>query len=354
MPDSPHPDELTFKIHPAGGGSEVPAAMLVQSLTTLQELIHLFALQEEGRTVRQRLRLPAELVNKYVLCCRPPVTGSFALGGRVANLSEDLLAPGKIASVMRVFHGFNRAAVQGDLDELVKLVPDSRIRARALSCVVSLSPPAGSGHRCELFNGAGPGVVLDEAVAVRLGKLLQSAEERAEIQTVTGRLEAISFSERKLTINYAPKGRWLECSYDESIEPMLLENRRDLIQVTGRVIMDDENHPKKIVEVEQVRDLDLSPFVLGEFKATNFGLKPQRHLQLQPVLSENQQLVCLDHASWGLDVFAATRSQLFEELTEQLLMLWIEYARETDDLLSQPAIQVKRQLLADWQEVSLA
>jgi hypothetical protein len=135
---------------------------------------------------------------------------------------------------------------------------------------------------------------------------------------------------------------------------MLLENRRDLIQVTGRVIMDDENHPKKIVEVEQVRDLDLSPFVLGEFKATNFGLKPQRHLQLQPVLSENQQLVCLDHASWGLDVFAATRSQLFEELTEQLLMLWIEYARETDDLLSQPAIQVKRQLLADWQEVSLA
>ena len=41
MPDSLHPDQLTFKIHPAGGGSEVPVALLTQSLTTIQELIHL-------------------------------------------------------------------------------------------------------------------------------------------------------------------------------------------------------------------------------------------------------------------------------------------------------------------------
>ncbi len=351
MPDSSHSDELTFKIHPAGGGTEVPVSLLTQSLTTLQELIHLFALQEEGRTFRQRLRLPAELANKYVLCCRPPVSGSFAVAGRVANLSEDLLAPPQIARVMEVFHGFTRAAVQGDLDRMVALVPDGRIRARAVTCVVSLSPPAGSGHRYELFNGAGPGIVLDEAVPVRLKRLFQSAEERAEVQTVTGRLEVISFSERKLTINYAPKGRWLECSYDESIEPMLLENRRDLIQVTGRVIMDEENHPKKIVEVEQVRDLDLSPFVLGELSIAGLSVKPQRPLHLQPELNESQQLICLEHPAWGLDVFAPTRSELSEELKEQLSMLWTEYAREEDDLLSAPALRVKRQLLADWQEV---
>jgi len=352
MPPSPHPEQLTFKIHPAGGGSEVPVSLLTQSLTTLQELIHLFALQEEGRTLRQRLRLPDELKNKYVLCCRPPETGSFAVSGRVTNMTDDLLAGEKIAHVMNRFHAFGHAAVRMELDVIAQLVPDSRVRSRALSCLVTLSPPAGSGHRYELFNGgSGPPLQLDETLPVRLEQLFKSPEESAEVQTVTGRLERISFSDRTLTVNYAPKGRWLECSYEESVEPMLLENRRDLIQVTGRVIMDEENHPKKIVEVEQVRDLDLSPFVLGEIPGAGFQLKPRHPLQLQPVLSDSQQLICIEHSEWGLDVFAPTRSQLFEELKEQLLVLWIEYGREEDSELSPPALQVKRQLQADWEEV---
>ncbi|HEX3720339.1 MAG TPA: hypothetical protein VH595_20500 [Verrucomicrobiae bacterium] len=351
MPEPPHPDQLTFKIHPAAGGSEVPVSILIQSLTSLQELIHLFALQEEGRTFRQRLRLPEEIANKYVLCCRPPQSGSFAVVGRVTNRTDDLLANEKIARVMHNFHEFNHAAVRAELDVMAKVLPDGRVRARALSCLVSLSPPAGSGHTIELFNGAGPGVVFDESVPVRLERLLKSPEARAEVQTVTGRLEAVSFSERKLTVNYAPKGRWLECSYDESVELMLLENRRDLIQVTGRVIMDEDGHPKKIVEVEQVRDLDMSPFVLGEIPANGFTLKPRRVLQCAPHLSDSQQLICLQNDDWGLDVFAPTRSELFEELKEQLAMLWLEFAREVDDALSPPARQVKRQLQSDWEEV---
>jgi hypothetical protein len=354
MPESSHADQLTFKIHPAGGGSEVPVSLLTQSLTALQELIHLFALQEEGRTMRQRLRLPEEIANKYVLCCRPPEKGSFAVSGRVTNLSEDLLAGEKIQRAMQHFHEFNHAAVRAELDEMAKTMPDSRLRARALTCLVRLSPAAGSGYRMELFNGSGPGVIFDEAVPVRLERLLKAPEARAEVQTVTGKLEGISFSERKLTLNYAPKGRWLECSYDESIEPMLLENRRDLIQVTGRVIMDEENHPKKIVEVEQVRDLDLSPFVLSEVVAAGFTLKPKRGLQFSPALCDNEQLICIQYDDWGLDVFAPTRTELFEELKEQLVMLWVEYGREDDASLSSPALQVKRQLQSDWEELTNA
>ncbi len=45
--------------------------------------MHLFALQEEGRTVRQRLRLSDELKRKYVLHLRPPETESFAVTSRV-------------------------------------------------------------------------------------------------------------------------------------------------------------------------------------------------------------------------------------------------------------------------------
>ena len=57
--------------------------MLTQALGTLQELVQLFALNEEGRSRRDRLRLSEAIKKKYVLSCRPPATGSFEIGGRI-------------------------------------------------------------------------------------------------------------------------------------------------------------------------------------------------------------------------------------------------------------------------------
>ncbi|MFZ1643224.1 MAG: hypothetical protein WAV07_17690 [Candidatus Contendobacter sp.] len=354
MPNAPDLDQIAFKIHPAGGGSEVPVSLLLQIFSNLQELVHLFALQEEGRTVRQRLRLSDELKRKYVLHLRPPETGSFAVTGRVAGRGTDLFEPEQAQRVVGQMHRFSHAVVLGDEDQILKLMPDGSLRHRVLSCLSTLSPPPGSGYRYEMAPGAGPGISLDETLPARIEAWLTTPEECAEVRTVTGRLEAISFGEHKLTIIYQPKSRPLECFYDEDIELMLLENRRDLIQVTGRVLMDDDGHPKRIDEVEQIRDLDLSPFVLGEIEGRDFRLRPRSTFSFLPTLTDDEQFLCLEHALWSLDVFAATRAELFAELKEQMLVLWQEYAREQDEVLSEPAKQVKRQLLADWDGVANA
>lgn len=350
MTNEAPPDQLTFKIHPAEGGSEVPVSMLTQCLTTLQELIHLFALQEEGRELRTRLRLSGELKSKYVLRCGPPVTGSFAVTGRVARLAGDLYAAEDVSRVVQNFHEFGHAAVANSHSRLQELVADSRLRHRILTCFIALSPPAGSGYRYEVLNGTGPGFALEESLPSRIEGWLSTPEERAEVQTVTGRLEAISFSEHKVTIQYAPKGRWLECLYDDDLEPMLFEKRRDLIQVTGRVIADDDGHPKKIVEVDEIRELDLSPFVVTEVGAADWKIRPKQPVKLTPTLSDSEQLLCLAHPAWDLDVFAATRSELFRELKEQLVMLWQEYVREDEDVLSEPAKQLRTRLMQDFEE----
>src|SRR5437660_11648344 len=107
---------------------------------------------------------------------------------------------------------------------------------------------------------------------------------------------------------------------------MLLENRRDLIQVTGRVIMDETNHPKKIVDVEQIRELDLSPFVIDVIQFDSRILKPRQPLKLSPFLNESQQLICVEYEPFDIDVFAPTRRELFDELKEQIVMLWSEFA----------------------------
>jgi len=354
MSNVPDLDQIAFKVHPAGGGSEVPVSLLLQAFSKLQELVHLFALQEEGRTVRQRLRLSEELKRKYALNLSPPKIGSFEITGRVAGRGTDLFEPEQVRRVVGQMHSFCHAVVAAQEDQIRALVPDSRLRHRMLSCLSALCPLPGSGYRYELAPATGPGVSLVETLPARIDDWLTTPEERAEVRTVTGRLDAISFGEHMLTIIYRPKTRALKCYYDEDIEPMLLENRRALIQVAGRVLLGDDGHPDRIDEVEQIRELDLSPFVLGEIEGHDFRLRPRGAFSVLPSLTEDEQHLCLEHKPWSLDVFATTRAELFTELKEQMLMLWLEYAREPDDALSEPAQRVKRQLLADWEEAANA
>lgn len=346
------PDQIVYTLHPSGGGGEVSAEFLAQCLTALQEMVYLAALQTEGRPLRERLRISEDLRNRYVLQCAPPVQGSFSLWSRVVNRSfaRDLLSPGQTAKVVSLILGFCQAASTGEVSQASALFPDSRLRDRMITCVEKLSPPLGSGHRCELSGESTTATLGDAGLPDGIKALVCRPEAQKKMQTVTGRLHEIDFAKHKLTIFHAPTQRALECFYDESIEMMLLENRRDLIQVTGQVVLDDERRPKEIVEVEQIWDLDLSPFVITEVVGRGITLAARQRVELIPTVSSDEQLVCIAYEPWGLDVFAETRTELLLEVKNQLLMLWTEYAKETDVALSEPARDLKRQLLNDWAE----
>lgn len=349
-------DQIAFTVHPAGGGCEVSVAFIAQGLTALQEMVYLAALQAEGRTLHERLRLSDALRSRYVLQCAPPRVGSFAILGRVVDRSgmTDLLTPQQIATVVALVLGSSAAIASGDSLGLARHLPDSRLRNRMVACAARLSPPVGSGHRCEIQGTDVQPIGFDETLTSRLEPLLRPAEVQREIQTVTGRLQAIDFVKHVLRMHHAPSRRVLECFYEEDVESMLLDNRRDLIQVTGQVVLDDQGQPKEIVAVDQIWDLDLSPLSLSEVSVRGVKLRARQTLELAPVLSEDEQLVCLAHEPWSLDVFAPTRTELLVETREQLFMLWQEYAQASDNVLSEPARQVKRKLLDDWVEISRA
>lgn len=56
----------------------------------------------------------------------------------------------------------------------------------------------------------------------------------------------------------------------------------------------------------------------------------------------------------GLDAFAATRDELAAEVRDQLAMLWKEYALADDAELTESAREVKRNLLASFEEAHRA
>ncbi len=106
-----------------------------------------------------------------------------------------------------------------------------------------------------------------------------------------------------------------------------------------------------LVEVDEISEHDLSPFVVTDVEAADWKIRLQKPVKLTPTLSDSGQLLCLAHPAWDLDVFAATRSELFRELKEQLVMLWQEYVSEDEGILSEPAKQLRTRLMQDFEEV---
>ena len=95
-------------------------------------------------------------------------------------------------------------------------------------------------------------------------------------------------------------------------------------------------------------------FEVEELDLDGFRLRFRAPLTLPLQLDESEQLLCIENEDWGLNVFADNREQLWQELREQMEMLWLEYAREDDDQLSAPALALKNRLLAGIEEIAIS
>ena len=350
--------DLQFRIvGPDSEKNEVPASVLLQALEGLQQLVWQFAFHREGKQLRQRLKFSADLKERFALRLAPAEKGSFLVKARVGPSQPDLVDPVLSAEVVHDLTRFCRAAVEGKANDLTAILPDRAQCVRALDRLRALAPLPGSGYRYELQNSAGPAVALVETLQAELDRLTLIAEEpeAAEtIEVVTGKLIEINFDDRNLTLFYAPSKRKLTCEYDETVEPLLFENRRDLIQVRGQVRLGADNHPEKIVEADYIGELDLSPFTLRDLEYQGLRLRFRQPRVIEPKLDASQQLICLEAPDLNLSAHARLRAELFEEVRACLHLLWTEYALENDAKLDPAARELKQHLLSAIKEVGHA
>jgi hypothetical protein len=101
-------------------------------------------------------------------------------------------------------------------------------------------------------------------------------------------------------------------------------------------------------------DLELSLFTVSEIHSLNRTLHAKTPIILEPMLNDSQQLICIEDQRLNIDVLAETREGLLDELSEQIVVMWIEYALVDDELLEVSAKQLKIELLASFDEMSVA
>jgi hypothetical protein len=345
----------SFSFHIEGGAPSgehaVPVAVLVQILQSAQQAFELIGMQVEGRSVKQRARVPAKTSERFQLICQVPVEGSYQMPVVVGGASE-IFKNEQAEKALGLFEALIKSISDHAVGGCADVLPDERIRRRVLEAVKGMAPSAGQKWTVSLHDAQTHAfATLTQDSSRFVQELLVPVEQREASRVVTGELRTIDFFARSLTIIYPPTNKELVCLYDEAVEELLIERRRDLIQVTGRVLLDDDGQPKELIDVTDIRDLDLSVFEVAHVVTRRGRLEAKLPLLLDVFSDDSKQLLCVEDVRLNVLAFGATREALLDELNAQIAMLWEEYALVDDDTLDDQAIAVKRALLEQFIEV---
>lgn len=329
----------------------VPASVLIQTLEGAQRAIWLIALTRELKDIKSRARIPAEIEQRYQLKCEVAQPGSYLLPAFVESVHPQRATIDQVNVVLDTFEGIAGALQSQNREKVAHYLPDMAIRKRVVGAFQQLAPKPGSGWRLDLTRN-GTSVRMDDNWQALIRKMYAPTEVEADRETVNGELIEINFADRQITILPVGSNRQLKVTYPDSMEDVLLENRKSTIQVSGRVSRDENGNIKNVFDVESIGALDLAPLEVNEVEHGGLRLRFKETIRLQPRLNEeNPQFVSIEEPRLGLDVFAGTVSGLMDEVAEDLVVVWKNYALAPDATLTPRALELKRRLLEAIEEV---
>ena len=343
-----------FRLHfegPLTQGHSVPAPALVQALQQFQRVVHLLAMAEGGREVRQRARVTHEIEKRFPLVCGVPLEGGYALPVVLGDTAHQLFDASSVQTVATRAQNTLRAINSGDEGELRRLVPDSYFRHSVLTAFATMQPPRRSGVVVSIENYRQQKLLDGATAQARIEQLLirPQASPAATPSYVTGALIEIKFQERRLRLQLLGTGRALDANYSDDFEPVLLDHPRELIQVHGNVVFGEDGLPTSISDVDEILEVDDSAIEVRAITLGTQAVPARQPISFNVTFDQDTQ-----HyeavGPFDIDLCAQTRPELEGALDAELAMLWHEYAMAPAGDLTASALSLKRELLADFGE----
>ena len=327
-------------------GHEVRAEPLATLLVGLQRVAYLLGAAECGQEIGARLKPSRAMRERFSQRCGVPQPWSYALPLDVGGVGELDLGP----PLLERLRGIWAALADQDGESLRAALPES-LSQRVLREIAVMLPRMG-GLSVSLQTAQKPApATLTWRTARYISEQLAPRVPEDTLMTITGELLRIDFAARQVATLYPPTRREIVCTYLPEIEDSIVESRKEPIQVTGRFVLDEDGNPSKLMDVSRIEPIDLSPLVVTELERLPVRMKVP--LELVPSLDEeSQQYLCVADTSLGLDAFALTRDQLFDEVQAQLAMLWQEYACAPDGELDHEARELKLGLRAALEDAN--
>ncbi len=332
---------------------EVPAPLLVRTLDGFQQIVYLLAASSDNKSIGKRFRITNELQQLYTLKCQIPQAGSYSIPISLNPcLYAQLSLITKYDTILENLQNILSGVSENNLEKIRHILPDSKIGNRVLNELRKCLPKAGEGWRLGFLSGESQEVILTDKTIHHIDRWLNPNTTEDEVMTVTGELVRINFDEYTVVIKYPPTNHEIKCFYVEELEDSLIENRRQLIQLTGKFTLNDEGHPNKLTDVTRIEPVDLSTILLKEISFGNVKLRLKNITPIVPYMDEeSSQLFVVEEPKIGLFTFAYTREELIEKINEQIVMMWERYAQANPEALAKNAKELKIKLLENLEEV---
>ena len=340
------PDHLLLRF--TGAAAEphaVPAAALACALDGFQRIVHLIGMRLEGRTLSRRARPSQDVQRRFVLVCEPPRTGSYEQPLRLAAMAPQLLSPEELERADADLARFLRAIGQRDEQWLEDAVADPTYRRFMLDAFAQAMPEPRSGVALEVLAN-GDRLLNSPAVQDFVEDQRRPRISAASAGVVSGELTEIDFATRRIRLRLLGVNRDIACSYEDAVEPTLLEHPRELIQVFWSVAVDARGVPKKIEAVEFIRPIQeeeqipIESFLLGDR-----SVRARREVTISIRFDREDQLFTATVPPFDIETVGETRDEVAEGVLAELRLLWRNYAQADDGRLAAGARGLKRRLL---------
>jgi hypothetical protein len=346
MPDE---DARRFRLHfqgPLTRGHSVPAPAIVQALQQFQRVVHLLAMAEEGREVRQRARVTYDIDKRFPLVCGIPQEGGYVLPVVLGDTAHQLFDASVVQAVADRTRDVLKAVNVADEGEMKRLVPDSYFRRGVLAAFAAMQPARRSGVSISIEDYTEQSLLDGATARDRVESLLIRPQggPAASPSYVTGALVEMKFQERRLRLQLLGTGRAFDATYGDDFEPVLLDHPRELIQVHGNVVYGEDGSPTSISDVDEILEVDESAIEVRAISQDGITLQARQPLNFTVSFDKDAQQY---EASGPFDIVlgAQTRPDLEAQLDAELGMLWREYAIAEPGDLTMAAQRLKQELL---------
>lgn len=330
--------------------STLPVEYMINLLSNMQDLMYFMVSAKEGKTFNRRFKASKDIKDKYIMECELPKQGCYAQTISIEDKTVPLLDAVRTEHIADDITNFLFNIREDREGYILNYFSTQKQLSKALTYVRKAFPPVDN----NIYVSVNDNEKLDSReIQTKTTHIIDRLQPEIEghMGIITGRLKSINFDERKLVIQYPITKKDLDCFYNEEIEDMLIDNRRQLIQITGNVSLNDDDTPKDISDVINIQEVDLSSISLDLICGGGVTLRFKNTLHINPTLDETEQLYKASLQELDIDVYEYTRADLESAVSEQILFLWNEYAKESDDKLTKDAILLKNKLLELIEEV---
>ena len=324
----------------------ISSDLLSRVVSGFQNVVWVLGFSSEDLSYGERFRLNKDLKKKYTILWGPSAPGSYVQSLRFPSDSQ---VGAKASEVLE-------AIASGNLEELKKNIPDSRLRNKLYQTLPQFLPQAGEGWVIKYHSfshTATLDVKASQTVQTWRSEFL-SQRPSDEFLTIKGDLLRIDFEAKSVEVRYPPTKRPLKCYYLPEIEDSIVESRKDLIEVTGKFELDRDGFPDRLAEVSSIRSVDLSDMILPILEQEERKLEARKTLIFNVKLDEEtKQFYLIEDEEIGVDISACTREELLLAITDQIFFLWDTYASNEANIasLTEGALELRQKLLEKFREI---